>query len=102
MPGVAESLGMLGAFLRETPSLSCPLPVRLLHEVDLIGWNGIALAEELEMVDERLHALLHRGTRWRHKLVVVNTNSTFGDLVQTLRECQGCTAWYLLINSRGL
>ena len=53
--------------------------------VGLAGWNGIALAEELEMVDERLHALLHRGTRWRHKLVVVNADGTFGDLVQALR-----------------
>lgn len=53
--------------------------------VSLAGWNGIALAEELEMVDERLHALLHRSTRWRHELVVVNADGAFGDLVQTLR-----------------
>jgi len=52
--------------------------------VSLAGWNGVALAEELEVVDERLHALLHRGTGWWHELVVVNADGTFGHLVQTL------------------
>jgi len=54
--------------------------------VSFTGWDGVALAEELEVVDERLHALLHRGTGWRHKLVVVNADSAFSDFVQTLRS----------------
>ena len=53
--------------------------------VSLARWDGIALAEELEVVDERFHAFLHRGTRWRHELVVVNTHGTLSDLVQTLK-----------------
>ena len=36
------------------------------------------------MVDERLHALLHRGTRRGDELVVVNLHGTGGHLVQTL------------------
>ena len=52
--------------------------------VSLAGWDGVALAEELEVVDKRLHALLHRGTRWRNELVVVNADGTFGHLVQAL------------------
>ena len=27
--------------------------------VSFPGWNGVTLAEELEVVDERFHALLH-------------------------------------------
>lgn len=57
--------------------------------VSLAGWNGVALAEELEVMDERLHALLHRGTGWRHELVIVNTDGTFGDLVQALASFLG-------------
>jgi hypothetical protein len=54
--------------------------------VSLAGWNGVALAKKLEVVDKRFHALLHRGTGWRHKLVVVNADGTFGNLVQTLNK----------------
>ena len=39
---------------------------------------------DLEVVDQRLHALLHGRTRRRHELVVVNLDSTGGHLVQTL------------------
>jgi hypothetical protein len=53
--------------------------------VSLTRWDGVALAEELEVVDERFHAFLHRGTRWRHELVVVDADGTLRDLVQTLR-----------------
>jgi len=52
--------------------------------ISLAGWDGVALAEELEMVNERLHALFHRGTGWRHELVVVNADGTLSDFVQTL------------------
>jgi len=52
--------------------------------VSLARRNRVALAEKLEMVDERLHALLHRSTGRRHKLVVINADCTLRDLVQTL------------------
>ena len=52
--------------------------------VSLARWDRVPLAEELEVMDERLHALLHRGTGWWHKLVVVNADGTLCDLVQTL------------------
>lgn len=57
--------------------------------VSLARWNGVALAEELEVVDERLHALLHRCTGRRHELMIVNADSTFGHLVQTLTDFLG-------------
>lgn len=40
----------------------------------------------LEVVNERLHALLHRGTRRGDELVVVNLHGTGGHLVQALGE----------------
>lgn len=54
--------------------------------VGFAGWDGVALAEELEVVNKRLHTLLHRGTGWWHELVVVDPDGTLGDLVQTLRS----------------
>ena len=38
----------------------------------------------LEVVNERLHALLHRCTGWWHEFVVVHLVRTRGHLVQTL------------------
>ena len=54
--------------------------------VSLPWGDGVAFAEELEVVDERLHALLHRSAGWWHEFVVVNADGAFSDLVQTLRR----------------
>ncbi|KAI3486306.1 hypothetical protein L1887_50200 [Cichorium endivia] len=54
--------------------------------VRLAGRHGVALGEELKVVDERLHALLHGGTRRRHELVVVHLDLARGHLVEALLD----------------
>lgn len=49
-------------------------------------WNVVAFREELEVVNERLHALLHRGSRWWYELVVVDLVLTRGHFLQTLAD----------------
>lgn len=57
---------------------------RLDCRVGLARWDGVALAKELEVVDERLHALLHRGTRRWYKLVVIDLDGASRHFVQAL------------------
>lgn len=57
---------------------------RLDCRVGLARWDGVALAKELEVVDERLHALLHRGPRRWYELVVIDLDGTSRHFVQAL------------------
>jgi len=52
--------------------------------VGLAGRDTVAFRENLEVVDETFHALLHAGTRRRHELVVVDLDSASGHLVEAL------------------
>ena len=42
---------------------------------------------DLEVVNERLHALLHGSSWWWDEFVIVNLDGTGGNLVQALKEC---------------
>ena len=57
---------------------------RLNGRVCLARRNRVALAEDLEVVDQALHAVLHAGAGWRHNLVVIDLDGAGGDLVQAL------------------
>lgn len=54
--------------------------------VSLPGRNRVALAEQFEMVNERLHAFLHRGTGWWDELIVVYFDDACGHFVEALEE----------------
>ena len=59
---------------------------RLNSAVSLTRRNRVSLAEELEVVDQALHALLHHGTGWRCELMVVDLDNTSRHLVQALAD----------------
>ena len=54
---------------------------RLDGRVRLPRGNRVSLAEELEVMDKRFHALLHRRAWWGDELVIVNLDHTSGHLV---------------------
>jgi hypothetical protein len=58
--------------------------------VSLTRRNGVSLGEEKEVVDQRLHVLLHGGTGRGRDLVVFDADRTSGHLVQALvNDAQG-------------
>lgn len=57
---------------------------RLNSAVRLTRWDSVALAEEQEVVNERLHVLLHGSPWWWGDLVVLDADRAGGDLVETL------------------
>lgn len=59
---------------------------RLDGAVGLAWGNGVSLAEELEVVNQRFHALLHHSARRRRQLVVVDLDSARRHLVKTLTD----------------
>jgi hypothetical protein len=70
------------SFASVTHNIHSHLPFwRLDGRIRLSRWHSITLREEQEVVDQSLHVLLHRCTRWRGDLVVFNTNWSWGHLV---------------------
>lgn len=61
------------------------------------GRNRVALAEQFEVVNERLHAFLHHSTRGWNNLVIIDLDSARGHLVQALKKVQGISTSSLLL-----
>lgn len=54
--------------------------------IRLPGRDGVALCEEQEMVDQRLHVFLHRGAGRGGDFVVLDTHGAWRHLVQALMD----------------
>ncbi len=54
--------------------------------VGLSWWDRVTLGEEQEVVDKRLHVLLHGSSWWWGDLVVLNTDWASWHLVETLMD----------------
>ncbi len=59
---------------------------RLDGRVGVTGRHLVALGEQLKVVNQRLHGLLHLGTTRRHHLVIVGAHLAHGHLVQALLD----------------
>ena len=57
---------------------------RLDRTVSLSWWNSISFGIEEEVVNQRLHVLLHRRARRRHDLVILHLHGTRRHLIQAL------------------